>query len=76
MKKTHNSEKVLSFFAKNVGFVGLLTVINFLLIYFLLDSIDNLNERLSRMEAATVNVVKEMNNMSQPVVEEETEPAR
>jgi len=75
MKKTHNSEKVLGFFAKNVGFVGLLTVINFLLIYFLFSKLQQSEMRIKNLEAATNSVVNDMNNLSQPIIEEETEPA-
>jgi len=76
MKKTSSTDKALSFFTKNIGFVGLLTVINFLLIYFILDKIQQTDMRLQKLEASTSNVLKEMNDMSKPIVEEETEPQK
>ena len=76
MKKNANSEKVLTFFAKNVGFVGLLTVINFLLIYFLFDKLQSTDQRLQRLEMATGNVMKEINSLSQPILDEESAPSK
>ncbi len=76
MKKTHSSEKVTSFFTKNLGLVGLLTIINLLLIYFVFDKLQSVDERVQKLEGTTNSVVKEMNNMSQPIVEEESTPAK
>jgi len=61
---------VLEFFTKNVGLVGLVTVINFLLIFFLLDKIQNLEERLMVAERNASSAVNEISNMSSPEIEE------
>lgn len=74
MKKTASSDKILNFFAKNVGLVGLLTIINFLLIYFLLDKLQQTDMKLKRLESATSGVVNDFNELSKPIIEEETEP--
>ena len=61
---------MLEFFTKNVGLVGLVTVINFLLIFFLLDKIQNLEERLMVAERNASSAVNEISNMSSPEIEE------
>jgi hypothetical protein len=70
VKKTNRSASVLEFFTKNVGLVGLVTVINFLLIFFLLDKIQNLEERLMVAERNASSAVNEISNMSSPEIEE------
>jgi DNA-directed RNA polymerase subunit beta len=55
---------------KNVGLVGLVTVINFLLIFFLLDKIQNLEERLMVAERNASSAINEISNMSSPEIEE------
>ena len=61
---------MLEFFTKNVGLVGLVTVINFLLIFFLLDKIQNLEERLKVAERNASSAINEISNMSSPEIEE------
>jgi len=75
MKKTFKSEKVLTFLSNNVGLVGLLTILNFLLIYLLFDKLQSTEQRLMRIESATIKVVSDMNDMSKPIVEDEV-PAK
>jgi len=76
MKKTHKSEKILTFLSNNVGFVGLLTILNFLLIYFLFDKLQSTEQRLMRIENATIKVVNDMNDMSKPIVEDDVAPVK
>jgi len=61
---------VLEFFTKNVGLVGLVTVINFLLIFFLLDKIQNLEERLKVAERNASSAINEISNLSSPEIDE------
>jgi hypothetical protein len=61
---------VLEFFAKNVGLVGLVTVINFLVIFYLVDKLQNIEERLMVAERNASSAVNEIVNMSTPEVEE------
>ncbi len=70
MKKTNRSTSVLEFFAKNVGLVGLVTVINFLVIFYLVDKLQNIEERLMVAERNASSAVNEIVNMSAPEVEE------
>jgi len=76
MKKTHSSEKVMDFFSKNIGFVGLLAVLNFLLIYLLFERLSAYDQRISKIETATGVVVKEIGDMSKPIVEDDTLPKK
>lgn len=72
MKKTNKStEKVMSFLTKNVGFVGLLTIINFLLIYFLVDRLQTAEVKIRQLEMMTNQVSNEVSEMSQPIFVEE-----
>lgn len=61
---------MLEFFTKNVGLVGLVTVINFLLIFFLLDKIQNLEERLKVAERNASSAINEISNLSSPEIDE------
>lgn len=70
VKKTNRSTSVLEFFAKNVGLVGLVTVINFLVIFYLVDKLQNIEERLMVAERNASSAVNEIVNMSTPEVEE------
>ena len=70
MKKTNRSTSVLEFFAKNVGLVGLVTVINFLVIFYLVDKLQNIEERLMVAERNASSAVNEIGNMSAPEVDE------
>ena len=70
VKKTNRSTSVLEFFAKNVGLVGLVTVINFLVIFYLVDKLQNIEERLMVAERNASSAVNEIVNMSAPEVEE------
>ena len=76
MKKTHKSEKIMTFISNNVGLVGLLTIINFLLIYFLFNRLQTTELRLKMLESTSNSVVNEMNNLSKPILEEETAPKK
>ena len=70
MKKTNRSASVFEFFTKNIGLVGLVTVINFLLIFFLVDKVQNLEERLKVAERNASSAMNEISNLSSPEVEE------
>jgi hypothetical protein len=70
VKKTNRSTSVLEFFAKNVGLVGLVTVINFLVIFYLVDKLQNIEERLMVAERNASSAENEIVNMSAPEVEE------
>lgn len=66
MKKTKvsSTNSVYNFFSKNVGFLGLITVITFLLVLFLVDRITSLESRLRDAEVKSNSAMQEINKMN------------
>jgi hypothetical protein len=72
MKKTaakhshHIKFNPTEFFTKNIGIMGLITIVMFFIIYFLSEKISSLESKMINIEASVSEVSKPENNMAVP----------